>query len=207
MKLILEKLHEATDNLINQQFYYSGRDLIIGRTPDISIKISKSGQIVHKFKDLFKKNLRFFIEGKYLQFFLPFIFIEGIERKDIKEIIEKIEDKFCNLDSEEEIDILITYTMVLSTFISRIREFHFNKSLEVIKKRVIKKLNLTINEIQEELDKLFMKNNRNISILYNLSYIDALAESFNYKKVAKTCKIQKGKFINIIVGIIVSARN
>ncbi|MFX1239341.1 MAG: hypothetical protein ACFE8P_16695, partial [Promethearchaeota archaeon] len=173
MKLILEKLHEATDNLINQQFYYSGRDLIIGRTPDISIKISKSGQIVHKFKDLFKKNLRFFIEGKYLQFFLPFIFIEGIERKDIKEIIEKIEDKFCNLDSEEEIDILITYTMVLSTFISRIREFHFNKSLEVIKKRVIKKLNLTINEIQEELDKLFMKNNRNISILYNLSYIDA----------------------------------
>ena len=38
---------------------------------------------------------------------------------------------------------------------------------------------------------------------YNISYLDTLAESFNYKKVAHICKIQKGKYINRIVNLII----
>ncbi|MBN1801345.1 MAG: hypothetical protein JW891_07555 [Candidatus Lokiarchaeota archaeon] len=207
MDLTKKKLYEATDSLINQQFYYSGRDLIIGRTPDISIKISKSGQIVHKFKNLFKKNLHFFIDGKYFQFLLPFKIILGIEEQDIKEIVDNVEFKLNNLDSDNTFDILITYTMVLSAFISRIRDIHFNRALDLIKKRVMQKVDIESDKIQERLDNLFMKNNKNVSILYNLSYIDALADSFNYKKVARTCKIQKGKFVNKIVMLIISGKN
>ncbi|GAH35300.1 unnamed protein product [marine sediment metagenome] len=51
--MILEQLYDATNNLINQQFYKDGQDIIIGRTPEISVKISNSGQIIRKFKDLF----------------------------------------------------------------------------------------------------------------------------------------------------------
>jgi hypothetical protein len=60
------------------------------------------------------------------------------------------------------------------------------------------------NEIKAELDNLFMRNNKNISILYNLSYMDALAESFNFKKVAQTCKIQKGRYMNKTVDLILN---
>ncbi len=207
MDLTIKKLYEATDSLINQQFYYSGRDLIIGRTPDISIKIRKSGQIVHKFKSLFKRNIDLFIKGEYFQFLLPFEIIQGIEERDIKEIVDRVESKLDHLNSEEEYDILITYTMVLSAFISRIRDIHFNKALDLIKVRVKQKVSLDGDRIQNELDKLFMKNNKNVSILYNLSYIDALAVSFNFKKVARICKIQKGKFINKIVELIISGKN
>ena len=58
--MIKQKLYRATDNLINQQFYISGKDLIIGRTPDISIKIRQSGQIIKKFKNLFNNHLNLF---------------------------------------------------------------------------------------------------------------------------------------------------
>ena len=106
---------------------------------------------------------------------------------------------------DEDSNIVILYTIVLSSLVTRIRELHFNMSLEEITKRVKKKKeNFTDKVIQEVLDELFMKNNNNISILYNISYLDALAESFNYSKVAHTCKIQKGKFINRIVKIILS---
>ncbi|MCK4381090.1 MAG: hypothetical protein KAW51_08130 [Candidatus Lokiarchaeota archaeon] len=71
----------------------------------------------------------------------------------------------------------------------------------------MKKSNLHETTIQEELDMLFMKNDNNISILYNISYLDTLAESFNYKKVAHICKIQKSKFINRIVRKIISTNN
>ena len=40
----LKRLYDATDNLIKQQFYKSGSDTIIGRTPEISIKIKKARQ-------------------------------------------------------------------------------------------------------------------------------------------------------------------
>ncbi|MEE9379140.1 MAG: hypothetical protein V3V33_14010 [Candidatus Lokiarchaeia archaeon] len=71
----------------------------------------------------------------------------------------------------------------------------------------MKKSNLHETTIQEELDMLFMKNDDNISILYNISYLDTLAESFNYKKVAHICKIQTSKFINRIVRKIISTNN
>ena len=51
----LKKLHTATDNLIEQQFYLNGTDTIIGRTPDVSLKIKDSGRVIKRFKDLFKK--------------------------------------------------------------------------------------------------------------------------------------------------------
>ena len=68
MSVDLERLYDATDNLINQQFYYGGQDLIIGRNAEVSIKISYSGQIIQKFKNLFNKNINLLLEGKYVQF-------------------------------------------------------------------------------------------------------------------------------------------
>ena len=203
MSVDLERLYDATDNLINQQFYYGGQDLIIGRNAEVSIKISYSGQIIQKFKNLFNKNINLFLEGKYVQFLSLFKKIKGLNDREIENINKVLEEKLTYLDDEDS-NTVILYTIVLSSLISRIRDLHFNKSLEEINKRVKKKRNLTDPVIQETLDNLFMTNNNNVSMLYNISYLDALAESFNYSKVAHACKIQKGKFINRIVKIIVS---
>jgi hypothetical protein len=96
---------------------------------------------------------------------------------------------------------------VLNSLISSIRDINFNIALTEINKRVKRKKKISDNKIQQEIDMLFMKNDDNISILYNLSYLDTLAESFNYKKVAHICKIQKSKFINRIVNIILNINN
>ena len=203
----MKRLYTATDNLIEQQFYIQGSDRITGRTPDVSIKIRNSGLIVKKFKDLFLKNLTFFLEGEYLKFFHPFTQIKGIDENSIKEINQEVQIKLTAL-KDTNFDIVLLYVLVLSSLISRIRDIHFNHVLDEVLKRVEEaSKNISRKQIQFELENLFMRNNSNISILYNISYLDALAESFNFKKVAHICKIQKSKYINKIVALIIlSAR-
>jgi hypothetical protein len=205
--MILEQLYAATNNLINQQFYKDGFDIIIGRTPEVSVKISNSGQIIRKFKDLFNSNMHLFLEGRYLQFLNLFKKIKGMDENNINEIYQDLQLKFHNLKDTKNIDIIVLYALVLNSLISTIRDIRFNDALTEINKRVKKKKNITNDKIQRELDMLFMKNNENISILYNLSYLDTLAESFNYRKVAHICRIQKSKYINRIVEIILNLNN
>ncbi|MFX1453987.1 MAG: hypothetical protein ACFFDB_01295 [Promethearchaeota archaeon] len=203
----MNQLLEATSNLIEQQFKIPGKDIIIGRTPDISVKISNSGQVVKKFKDMFNSNLQLFIDGKYLQFLNLFKKIKGIDENYINEIYQDLELKFENLKGTENINIVVLYAIVLNSLISSIRDLNFAEIIREIKKRVKKRISINDRQIQKELDKLFMVNDNNVSILYNISYLDTLAESFNYKKVAHICKIQKSKFINQIVKLIIFSKN
>jgi len=202
--MIMNQLLEATSNLIEQQFKVPGKDIIIGRTPEVSVKISNSGQVIKKFKDLFNSNLQLFIDGKYLQFLNLFKKIKGVDENYINEIYQDLELKFENLRDTEHISIVVLYAIVLNSLISSIRDLNFAETIREIKKRVKNKISINDSQIQKKLDKLFMINDDNVSILYNISYLDTLAESFNYRKVAHICKIQKGKYINQIVNLIVS---
>jgi hypothetical protein len=205
--MIMKQLLEATSNLIEQQFKVPGKDIIIGRTPEVSVKISNSGQVVKKFKDLFNSNLQLFIDGKYLQFLNLFKIIKGVDENYINEIYQDLELKLENLRDTENISIVVLYAIVLNSLISSIRDLNFAETITEIKNRVKKRVSTNDSQIQEELDKLFMVNNDNVSILYNITYLDTLAESFNYRKVAHICKIQKSKFINRIVNLIISPNN
>ena len=209
MQSEISRLINATDNLVNQQFYRGGQDKIIGRTPKISLKIRTSGQIIQKFKDLFNDNINLFLKGKYFEFLLPFKKIEGLNEDLINEIYEELNEKIEVLkENVADEEIVILYTMAISVLITKIRELHFDNAIVEIKKRAkAKSSKLTENEIQDVLNNLYMRNNDNVSILYNLSYLDALASSFNYKKVARVAKIQKGKYINKIVNLILTSVN
>jgi hypothetical protein len=193
---------DATDNLIEQQFYKHGTDTIIGRTPEIAIKIKNSGLVIRKYKDLFKRNSKYFIQGDIFDFLKPFTVIKGIDDNHIKEIYQEVQIKLAALQ-DTKIDSVIRYTIILSSLISRIRNIQFNESIEEIITRIRKKkLKLKQSYIHEKLESLFMRNDKNVSILYNIAYLDALAESFNFHRVAHTCKIQKSKYINIIVNYV-----
>lgn len=207
--MVLESLYVATDNLVSQQFYKDGHDIITGRTPEVFLKISNSGQIVRKFKNLFNENLNLFLDGEYLKFLTLFKKIKGMDENYINEIYQELELKLENLKEveAENINTVILYSLLLNSLISRIRDLNFGEAIREVKKRIKNKIIINDIRIQDDLDKLFMKNDDNVSILYNISYLDTLAESFNYKKVAKVCKIQISRYINRIVNIIITANN
>ena len=203
----LKRLYDATDNLIKQQFYKSGSDTIIGRTPEVSIKIRNSGQIIKKYENLFNQNMHFFLEGDYMKFFTPFKKIKGVDENHLREIYQDIQIKLAAMHGTE-FDYVIMYTIVVSSLTTSIRDIQFNESVQEIIVKARKKANTTTNkQIQKELEKLFMRNDGNISILYNISYLNALAESFNFTKTARTCKIQRSKYINRIVNSILFSLN
>jgi len=203
----LKRLYDATDNLIKQQFYKSGSDTIIGRTPEISIKIKNSGQIIKKYENLFNQNMHFFLEGDYMKFFAPFKIIKGVDENHLSEIYQDIQIKLAAMHGTE-FDVVIMYTIVVSSLTTSIRDIQFNDSIQDITVRTRKKASaITNKQIQKELEKLFMRNDKNISILYNISYLNALAESFNFMKTARACKIQRSKYINRIVNLILFSLN
>ena len=148
-----------------------------------------------------------FLEGEYLQFLNLFKKIKGVDENNINEIYQDLELKFHNLKDTKNIDTIVLYALVLNSLISSIRDINFNNALTEINRRVKKKKKINNNKIQRELDMLFMRNDGNVSILYNISYLDTLAESFHYRKVAHICKIQKSKYINRIVDIILGLNN
>lgn len=198
----LKRLYDATDNLIKQQFYKSGSDTIVGRTPEISIKIRNSGHIVQKYKNLFNQNIQFFLEGDYMKFFSSFMKIKGVDENHIREIYQDIQIKLAAMHGTD-FDTVLMYTIVVSSLTTSIREIQFNDSVQEIIARVRKEASsLSVRQIKKELEKLFMRNDKNVSILYNISYLTALAESFNFGKTTRTCKIQRSKFINLIVNSI-----
>jgi len=140
--MIMNQLLEATSNLIEQQFKVPGKDIIIGRTPEVSVKISNSGQVIKKFKDLFNSNLQLFIDGKYLQFLNLFKKIKGVDENYINEIYQDLELKFENLRDTEHISIVVLYAIVLNSLISSIRDLNFAETIREIKKRVKNKISI-----------------------------------------------------------------
>jgi hypothetical protein len=145
------------------------------------------------------------MEGKYIEFFETFKRIKGIDDNHIKEVYQDIQIKLATMHTED-FDVTILYTIALSSLLSGIREIYFNNSINKIIERVMTQIpGLTKNHIQLELDKLFMKNNENISILYNTSFLEALAETFNFKSVSKRCKIENAKYRNLVVKLILSS--
>lgn len=194
--------------MVHQQFYLDGRDIIIGRTPEIQVKIQYSGQIISKFKDLFNENIDLFMNKKYLKFLKKFEKIQGITRSLIKEIYSELEQKIESLEQNLEYsreNSVIFYTILLNTLITNIREIHFQNSLKIIYNQLNQqKSSIKRSEIKNELNNLFMRNNENVSILYNISYLNALAKTFNYKQVKRVCSIQRTKYINRTIRLIKS---
>ncbi|MBY8979891.1 MAG: hypothetical protein KGD72_05840 [Candidatus Lokiarchaeota archaeon] len=128
-----------------------------------------------------------------------------MDKNHIREIDQDIKIKLAAMHGTE-FDVVLMYTIVVSSLTTSIRDIQFNDSIREITTRAKKRsVKLSKKQIQDELEKLFMRNNENMSILYNLSYIDALAESFNYLKTARICKIQKSKYINRIIDLMVNS--
>ncbi len=199
---IIPRLYNATENLVNQQFYIDGKDTIMGRTPEIQIKVKYSGQIIAKFKDLFKENINLFLNQDYDLFMEKFEVISGLTKSLVRNTYEEFKEKHHLLEGnlgDSNDRLLVLYTILMSVLISKIRKIHFEDDLKTIRRRLKRKYpSFREKSIDRELTRLFERNDSNVSILYNLSYLYALANTFNYNKVKRVCGIQKSKYINIL---------
>ncbi|MFX0010725.1 MAG: hypothetical protein ACFE9R_10450 [Candidatus Hermodarchaeota archaeon] len=137
-----------------------------------------------------------------MKFFEPFKIIKGVDANHLSEIYQDIQIKLAAMHGTD-FDRVLMYTIVISSLTTSIREIQFNNSMkEIIVRTKKRSKTLTEKQIEKRLETLFMRNDKNVSILYNLSYLTALAESFHFSKTARTCKIQKSKYINLIVNSI-----
>jgi hypothetical protein len=137
-----------------------------------------------------------------MKFFVPFKRIKGVDENHLREIYQDIQIKLAAMHGTD-FDTVIMYTIVVSSLTTSIREIQFNDSIqEIIVRAREKTSSISVKQVEKELEKLFMWNDKNVSILYNISYLAALAESFNFMKTARICKIQRTKHINNIVNSI-----
>ena len=151
--------------------------------------------------------MHLFLEGEYMKFFAPFKRIKGVDENHLREIYQDIQIKLAAMHGAD-FDTVIMYTIVVSSLTTSIREIQFNESIQkIIAKAREKTSSISVKQVEKELEKLFMRNDKNVSILYNISYLTALAESFNFMKTARICKIQRTKHINIIVNSILFSFN
>ncbi|MBY9013318.1 MAG: hypothetical protein KGD70_13170 [Candidatus Lokiarchaeota archaeon] len=142
-----------------------------------------------------------------MKFFAPFKRIKGVDENHLREIYQDIQIKLAAMHGAD-FDTVIMYTIVVSSLTTSIREIQFNESIQKIIARAREKTSsISVKQVEKELEKLFMRNDKNVSILYNISYLTALAESFNFMKTARICKIQRTKHINIIVNSILFSFN
>ncbi|MHA1195078.1 MAG: hypothetical protein ACTSRH_03790 [Promethearchaeota archaeon] len=179
----------------------------MGRTPDVSIKIRNSGLVIKRFKDLFMKNLNLFLEGDYLRFIEKFKVIKGMTDDKINEINQDIQGKFTHIYDLNQ-SLFLRRIIVLSSLISKIRDISFSDTVNEIINRVKNYSNSSSNEdILFRLEELFMNNDEDVSMLYGISCLDYLAESFNFRKVNRICRIQKSKYINRVVNRIIKSNN
>lgn len=142
-----------------------------------------------------------------MKFLAPFQRIKGVDENHLREIYQDVQIKLAAMHGTD-FDTVIMYTILVSSLTTSIREIQFNESIQEIIARARKKAStITVKQVEKELEKLFMRNDKNVSILYNVSYLAALAESFNFMKTVRTCKIQRSKYINLIVNSILFSLN
>ncbi len=106
----------------------------------------------------------------------------------------------------EEPEPFLIASMLFSEILENCREKVFNKFLDEIRNEIIESKKNPINDptvINEKLKSLYSRNDKDISLTYNLVFLKMLADSFEFEDVAKqTLKEIKKRKKRIIKKII-----
>ena len=195
------QIFELIDYLVRQQFSKGG-DFITDRMKMQKVQVRYAGRIIQGFTDLLTENIQDFLGGDYEKYLEKLCLVLNL---DSKKILEAYLNRTSILEPEDKIPPIIL-TSILGELLSTIRERAFNETLEEIKIRFKKRQshyngNKQISDIEldNHLSDLFQRNDVNISLLYNLSFLEFIAITTHSEKVKRTTKILLGKYINRVV--------
>ncbi|MFX1295474.1 MAG: hypothetical protein ACFFD2_11580 [Promethearchaeota archaeon] len=195
------QLLEMINYFVKQQFIKSD-DIITDRTKYYELHITGSSRVVNKFIKLFTRDISCFIQGKYKRYLKKLCDSCRIE---IEEIYKSFSDRIDNLEPENTNQPLI-FTSLIGEFLGKIRECVFKQTIQKIKDRVKNRLKITEKstqkfeeEFKNKIEALFQCNEPNISLLYNLSFLEFITKIVHSNKVKRTSKILLGKHVNRVV--------
>jgi hypothetical protein len=198
------QLREMITFLVKQQFVRKG-DIITDRMKIQDVKIVGSGRIINKFLDLLFKNIPDLTEGNYEDYLTKICSACNIE---VGGMFQAFSRRVSILNPEDQIPPLMLSTL-MGEFLGTIREVAFSGTLMEIKNRVLRKLKLADNaklefekEFAENVGNLHERNEVNLSLLYNLCFLEFLADLMHSPKVKKTSRIQLGKYMNRVVELL-----
>ena len=195
------QIFELIDYLVRQQFSKGG-DFITDRMKMQKVQVRYAGRIIQGFTDLLTENIQDFLGGDYEKYLEKLCLVLNL---DSKKILEAFLKRTSILEPEDKIPTIIL-TSILGELLSTIRERAFNETLEEIKIRFKKRQSLCNGnkqisdiDLDNQLSDLFQRNDVNISLLYNLSFLEFIAITTHSEKVKRTTKILLGKYINRVV--------
>ncbi len=178
----IEKLIKA---LINQQFH-DGNEIIYGRTKEVSVKIPRSGLAINKLYAKMLSILHYFNEKNYLKYVKEFN--ENVLPIDADRVYTKFRNTYDNAAALEEPDPFLIGSMLFSEILESCREKVFNKFLDEMRNEIIESKKNPINDpaiVNEKLKLLYSRNDKDISITYNLVFLKMLADSFDFEDISK----------------------
>jgi hypothetical protein len=194
-------LPDLIEYLVRQQFNPRG-DIITDRMKGKKVYIQNAGQAIKKFIELLLKDSSDVSEANYKTY------LQKLSKEfniDLDEVENNFSARLSRLEGEAS-DLHIIATLLFGELLGSIRERVFNQTLTEIKNRLIENLKIKDGskaEFEENFKtqtcNLFQRNNENISLLYNLCFLDFIAETVHSYKLKKTVKIQLGKYMNRVV--------
>lgn len=195
------EIRELIDYLVRGQFSQGG-DFITDRLRKQRVQVRYAGRIIQGFIDLLSENIQDILTGNYEKYLKNLCSALNI---DSEKILQGFLRKSAVLEAAD-ITPPIVLTSILGELMGLIRERAFNETLQEIKNRFKQRRGGTNGEgeisevkVDDRIAELFQRNDENISLLYNLSFLEYLASAIHSPKVKRTTKILLGKYINRVV--------
>ncbi len=194
------QLVEMLNFLVKQQFIREG-DIVTDRMKTKEVHIRGSGRAIKDFIRLLNDNISLVVEEKYENYLDTLC---GICDLDIQRVMEAFSARLPVLEEHDRTPPLML-SMLMAEFLGKIRERAFEETLEEIKRRT--RWDLKISEGDEEFEQrfddiikdFFQRNEPNLSLLYNLCFLDFIAMIIHSNKVRRTVKIILGLYMNKVV--------
>jgi hypothetical protein len=192
---------ELIEYLVRQQFSRGG-DLITDRMKQQQVQVRYAGRIIQGFIELLTENIEDILTGNTKRYLEN---VCGALNIDAQKILQSFLNRTAVLESEDKTPPIIV-TSLLGELLGNIRERAFNETLQEIKTRLKKRQGgsnggdgLAEMKLDHRIAELFQRNDANISLLYNLSFLEYIAITIRSPKVKRTTRILLGKYINRVV--------
>ncbi|HUX98968.1 MAG TPA: hypothetical protein VMV49_05405 [Candidatus Deferrimicrobium sp.] len=194
-------LPDLLEYLVRQQFNPRG-DIITDRMKGKKVHIQTAGQAIKKFIELLLKDSSDVLEANYKTY------LKKLSKEfhiDLDEVQNNFSERLSRLEGEAN-DLPIIATLLFGELLGNIRERVFNQILTEIKNRLIENLKIKDGSkakfeenFKTQTCDLFQRNNENISLLYNLCFLEFIAETVHSYKLSRVLKILLGKYMNRVV--------
>lgn len=184
------------ENAVFQQLFL-GSNRIMGKNPDNTMQLTGIGQILRRFISDIKSQLDL-LKTKRLQDFLDYF--EKRFNLSLKDVKERVELNFEGMGDLEGQETVVLY-MVLTKLLEHLRE----NAYRMWGNDAIKETYESVSghkyddKIAEKVQNMAALNEENISLLYNLSFLAFLCDSYNNKKMIITLKRLVSTRVNRIV--------